>query len=259
MGRRTGGYERMSWNVHDKNSIGGQRTLALSDGISIIRISRTSATHPVGLCMIHPDTRLGHVNDSIGDGIFATSRIPIGTIVYVIDPLDIRLTRVDFEQLESPVLEMADKYSYIDQNGDRILSWDLAKYVNHSCDPNTISSGYGFEIALRDIENGEQLTDDYGLFNLEWTIDCHCGSDRCRGMIRGYDLDRYADMWDTRVREALGYVRSVHQPLWEIMYRETRDAVDRYLDGKEPYRSVRALRWTGLKSVATGRRARRRS
>lgn len=207
--------------------------------------------------MIHPDTALRHVNQTIGDGIFATSRIPKGTIVYVVDPLDVKLSPREFKELNGPIRDLADKYSYIDQNGYRILSWDLAKYVNHSCEPNTLSAGYGFEIALRDIAEGEEITDDYGMFNLEWTIDCHCGSPRCRHEIRGSDLDRYAERWDAWIKDALAHVRDVMQPLWDVMIAPTRETLTGYLNGNEPYLSVRALRHTGLKSVAAGSRAKR--
>lgn len=205
--------------------------------------------------MIHPDTSLGHVSETIGYGVFATARIPRGTIVYVIDPLDVKVSMAEFDGLPPPIRELADRYSYVDHNGCRILSWDFAKYVNHCCEPNTLSTGYGFEIALRDIEQGEHVTDDYGLFNLEWSIVCHCASDTCRGLIRGSDLDRYADRWDARVKEALTRVRVVEQPLWNVMDAETRKALIAYLDGLDAYRSVRALRFSGLKAVAAGRRA----
>ena len=38
--------------------------------------------------MIHPNTRLGFVNEEIGYGVFATALIPKGTIVYVKDDLE---------------------------------------------------------------------------------------------------------------------------------------------------------------------------
>lgn len=209
--------------------------------------------------MIHPHTTLGHVSEGIGDGIFATAEIPRGTVVYVVDPLDLRLSQAEFERLKRPIRELADKYSYIDQNGCRILSWDHAKYVNHSCEPNTLSAGYGFEVALRDIVPGEQITDDYGLFNLEWSIECRCGSDTCRGMIRGSDLDQYAERWDAWMREALAHVRTVEQPLWDVMDAKTREALIRYLDGLDAYRSVRALRWRGSTAAADDRRSNRKT
>lgn len=45
-----------------------------------------------------------------------------------------------------------------------------AEYVSHSCTPITISTGYNVEIAIRDINSGEQVTDEYGLFILPYSV-----------------------------------------------------------------------------------------
>lgn len=200
--------------------------------------------------MIHPKTELRHVSDAIGDGVFATDRIPKGTLVYVKDPLEIDLSAMEFDALPASIREIADKYSYIDERGHRILSWDTAKYVNHSCEPNTISSGYGFEIALRDIEAGEQITDEYGLFNLEWSIKCRCGSESCRGVIRGDDVDAYYAKWDDWVIDALRSLCSVEQPLWPFLDEAKAKAVTNYLDTGSGYRSVYELKYRVPRSAA---------
>ena len=75
---------------------------------------------------------------------------------------------------------MTGKYSYSDENGVHILSWDNAKYVNHRCDCNTIATGYGFAIAIRDIWNGQEISEEYGLFNLDRVIPLACGCTQCR-------------------------------------------------------------------------------
>ena len=59
-----------------------------------------------------------------------------------------------------------DRYGYEDARGDTVLCWDHARFVNHSCDASCLAAGNGFEIAVKDIHPGEQLTDDYaGLFS----------------------------------------------------------------------------------------------
>lgn len=192
--------------------------------------------------MIHPGTTLKGVSDTIGVGIFATSFIPKGTLVYVQDALEIELSPDEFEALEEPLRSMAEKYSFIDPRGHRILSWDTAKYVNHSCDPNTMSAGYGFEIALRDIQPGEEITDEYGLFNLQHDIECLCGSENCRKVIRSTDIDEFYEVWDMRIEGALELIRSVGQPLMDLMDPERREALDHYLDTGRGFRSVRELK-----------------
>lgn len=200
--------------------------------------------------MVHPHTELRHVSDEIGDGVFATRRIPKGTLVYVKDALEIDLSRAEFEALAPAIRDVADKYSYIDERGHRILSWDIAKYVNHSCEPNSISSGYGFEIAIRDIEEGEQITDEYGLFNLEWSIECHCGSNSCRGRIRGSDIDEYYPRWDEWVIDALKNFRNVEQPLFPYMERDKAKSLEKYLKTGKGYRSVYELKHCVPRSAA---------
>jgi uncharacterized protein len=193
--------------------------------------------------MIHPQTELRHVNPEIGVGVFATAAIPKGTLVYVKDALDIELTADQLAQLEPVSRKLAEKYAYIDERGIRIVSWDHAKYVNHRCACNTISTGYGFEIALRNIAPGEEITDDYGLFNIRAPFAVSCGCPHCRKVVQASDLDHYADVWDAQVRSALQLVRAVTQPLWELVDPGTLAALNSYLAGQQPYRSVRTLKW----------------
>ena len=117
--------------------------------------------------MIHPNTELKLINEHIGYGVFATADIPEGTIVYVKDSLELIVSPTDYLMHSEAMKDVIEKYSYIDEKGNRIISWDFAKYVNHCCNCNTISTGYGFEMAIRDIQKGEQITDEYGIFNLD--------------------------------------------------------------------------------------------
>jgi hypothetical protein len=193
--------------------------------------------------MIHPETELRFVNPSIGYGVFATAFIPKGTLTYVKDMLEIEVTPERFAALDPRCREAVTKYCYIDERGTRVVSWDLAKYVNHRCDCNTISTGYGFEIAIRDIRAGEEITDEYGLFNFEEEVKLACGCGSCRGYLRPSDADIYARTWDECAAGALRQVLDVAQPLWELVDPQTRQAVLDYLEGQAPLRSVRGLKW----------------
>ena len=64
------------------------------------------------------------------------------------------------------------KYAYRNQDGKFVLCWDLGKYVNHSFHANCMGTAYEFEIAIRDINPGEQLTDDYGTLNIDEPFEC---------------------------------------------------------------------------------------
>lgn len=194
--------------------------------------------------MIHPNTELRVVNELIGYGVFATTFIQKGTLVYVRDALEVRLHPGDPRSADPALLPSIERYSYSDSSGDRIISWDLAKYVNHCCDANTLSSGYGFEIAIRDIMPGEQITDDYGLFLFDQREEmvCLCGMRNCRGSLRVEDFDSCVPHWDMKVRAAVDISPYCAQPLLRLLDESTLRALNGYIRGTRRYRSVRTVR-----------------
>ncbi len=167
--------------------------------------------------MIHPDTELRFIHPSIGFGVVATALIPKGTITWVQDELDQVLTPQEFDRLGAIYSPVVGKYSFVNVHGDYVLCWDLARYINHSCAPNCLSAGYNFEIAVRDIHPGEQLTDDYATLNLEGEFECYCESAHCRGTVRESDIHTHADWWDGQVRDAFPLIGSRPQPLWPLV------------------------------------------
>lgn len=191
--------------------------------------------------MIHPDCVLQYINDEIGYGVFARRFIPKGTIVYVKDLLEIVISQDSHLHADAFYKEIIEKYSYISAQGDYIISWDFGRYVNHSCQPNTLSTGYGFEIATRNILAGEQITDDYGLFNLTAPMNCGCGTESCRGQITEQDMHEYHTIWDKQVRAALTQVNNVEQPLMHLLDRETYNQLLTFLNTNEQYLSVLRL------------------
>ncbi len=61
-------------------------------------------------------------------------------------------------------------------------------YLNHSCDPNCAIQGQIVFVAMRDIAAGEELTHDWATTDdLEYELDCNCGSPECRGTVTGTD------------------------------------------------------------------------
>ena len=191
--------------------------------------------------MMHPHTEVRPAG-SMGLGLFATQFIPRGTIVYAFDPLEHMIGPEQFATMPEVIRTAVDIYSYIGPDGTRILSWDSAKYVNHRCECNTLSTGWGFEIAVADILPGEEVTDDYGLFNLERPMVLSCGCAECRQMVRSDDFERWAHVWDAKVRSSLSDLTAVPQPLWELLDEQTRREVEQFLDGNGDYRSVNLLR-----------------
>ncbi len=192
--------------------------------------------------MIHPTTALKFISDSIGYGVFATAPIVAGTIVYVKDSLELVIPPTDYLLHPVAMREVIDRYSYIDERGNRIVSWDFAKYVNHCCNCNTISTGYGFEIAIRDIAAGEQITDEYGIFNLEEDMPLLCEQPNCRGCVGPADFDRYYKEWDTKIRSNIGKLFEVDQPLMTFVSDETREELAAFSIDPAAYKSVYALK-----------------
>ncbi len=165
--------------------------------------------------MIHPDTELRHVNGHIGHGVFATQLIPKGTVTWALDPLDQVLSVDQEQQLRCRGAALLDKYTYRNRTGQRVLLWDLARWMNHSCAANTLSPGLDFELAIRDILPGEEITCDYGALNEQQPFECACDSRQCRITVRPEDFDAHACAWDALLRDAFGHIREVPQPLWK--------------------------------------------
>lgn len=192
--------------------------------------------------MIHPHTALRFINENVGYGVFATQFIPQGSITYVKDCLEVCVSPAEYARLAPEMQDAVEKYSYIDERGNRIVSWDFGKYVNHCCQCNTISTGYGFEIAVRDIQAGEQITDEYGIFNLEYEMELQCDQPHCRRRIGPADFDRLYSEWDAKIQAVLPKLFSVDQPLMSLVDQPTRRALQEFGKDHDRYRSVYALK-----------------
>lgn len=193
--------------------------------------------------MIHPHTELVFINEQVGYGVFATIDIPEGTIVYVKDSLELVVSPTDYLMHDEEMKEVIEKYSYIDEKGNRIVSWDFAKYVNHCCNCNTISTGYGFEIAIRDIKKGEQITDEYGIFNLEKPMTLICGEPTCRKQIMPTDFEKHYEAWDQKIKRSITSLFAVEQPLMPFIDKKTRAELDELFCNPDRYKSVYALKY----------------
>ena len=187
--------------------------------------------------MIHPHSELRFISDEVGYGVFATRPIPKGTITWVLDELDREFTPEEIAELSAPYQEILEKYCYRNSKGNSILCWDLGRFVNHSFDSNCLATAYGFEIAVRDIEPGEELTDDYGYLNI---------TEPFRGIEEGTrrkivypdDLVRYHKVWDKQVQSAIKHTLGVDQPLKQIIEPGLWKTITRLAEGKEPMRSI---------------------
>lgn len=165
--------------------------------------------------MLHPNTELRFVNDVVGHGVYATDFIPKGTITWVRDVMDREIVPSQMDELPLPLREKVLTYSYRNNKGNYILCWDHTKYINHSFDANCMTTPYGFEIAVRHIAAGEQLTNDYGTFNIIESFE-PLDEGHPRKVVCPDDLSLFYPQWDAQVREAIAFVNDVAQPLQSV-------------------------------------------
>lgn len=190
--------------------------------------------------MMHPDTEVQFINDVVGYGVVAKKFIPKGTITWVQDDLDRIITTDEVEKMHPDMQEQVEKYCFRNNKGHLVLCWDQAKYVNHSFNANCLSSAYDFELAVRDIQPGEQLTDDYGYLNISEpfkAIDEGTGRDT----VYPDDLLKYHDKWDQQLNEAFLEFRDIEQPLLRLVPAEVLDKINEQLEKKEPLDSILKL------------------
>ena len=187
--------------------------------------------------MIHPKTELKHISNEIGYGVVATDFIPAGTITWVLDELDREFTQVEFQSMKPFYQNILDTYSYRNNKGNFVLCWDNGRFVNHSFDSNCFTTAYDFEIAIRDIHPGEQLTDDYGYLNI---------SEPFRGVDEGTkrkvvypdDLLTYHKVWDKKILKVFDRIISNEQPLRALIQKELWNKIHLIVDGKEQMDSI---------------------
>jgi hypothetical protein len=166
--------------------------------------------------MMHPHTELRFISEAIGHGVVATRDIPAGTITWIYDELDREFTPEQIQSLHPLYAETMDKYCFRSSSGNWIFCWDHAKFVNHSFRSNCMTTAYDFEIAIRDIRAGEELTDDYGYLNVMQPFRAQDeGTDRT--VVYPDDLVRHHEVWDAQLRMNWPRIIRVEQDLRPLM------------------------------------------
>lgn len=187
--------------------------------------------------MIHPDTALQFIDDEIGYGLFATKKIPRGTITWALDRFDQVYTPGQLEKMDQLHLDILDKYSYRNGLGQYVLCWDFGRYVNHSFNSNCLSTGYDFEIAIRDILPGEELTNDYGYLNLEEPFEAR-PENSPRTHVYPDDLLRYHEQWDAIVRDSFPLILQVQQPLMQLLSTDLQKEINEVIHSQRKMKSI---------------------
>lgn len=197
--------------------------------------------------MIHPSTKLEFISTEKGYGVVATEFIPKGTITWVQDKLDREFTSEDAINLGVEYASIIETYSFRNQQGNFILCWDIGRYVNHSFHSNCLTTPYNFEIAIRDIEKGEELTDDYGYLNISEPFEAiDEGSER--KIVYPDDLLRFSPVWDEKIGHVFPSIENVNQPLYKFMSFDVKEIVKGILKGERELESVVKCYYEGNES-----------
>ncbi len=176
--------------------------------------------------MIHPHTELKFINEQIGFGIVATQLIPAGTITWVLDSLDMAFTPAQIELLDSEIKKILDIYCYIANTGNWVYCWDISKYMNHSFNSNCLTTAYDFELAIRDIQKGEQLTCDYGYLNVQEPFDCLPEKNTLNRMrVMPNDLLDFYSVWDKQLESVFPLIFKQNQHLLKFLNKQTQEEI----------------------------------
>lgn len=195
--------------------------------------------------MIHPHTELKWISKEIGYGVVATQFIPAGTITWVLDKLDREFSEDKLAKFPALYRTILETYCYRNNKGKYVLCWDNGRYVNHSFKSNCLSTAYDFEIAIRDIQVGEELTDDYGYLNV---------TEPFRGIDEGTrrktvypdDLLKYSKEWDKQLIQNFPKIATVEQPLMELLTPQVWDTVLKIGERKKKMESIGAIYYRPL-------------
>ncbi len=170
--------------------------------------------------MIHPNTEAIFVNDLIGKGLFATQFIPCGTITWALGKNDKVFSQAAINNMDKEYWNNYKRYMFSDSKGNYILCTDNAQFTNHSFVSNCLMTAYGFEIAVRDIEPGEELTSDYGTYNVLVPLTYLAmeeNDELKRKVVMPNDLLFYHHYWDKKLLNAFKYFDKVAQPLKDVI------------------------------------------
>lgn len=121
-----------------------------------------------------------------GIGTFATETIHAGELLMLVTG---GLVVTPEDRRAGKIVLAPDMYNQESLPGDlKILTPKLFQYyINHSCNPNAIditkSSNSTQYVAWRDIQVGEEVTTDYGIYGGATLEPCECKSEVCRGRV----------------------------------------------------------------------------
>ncbi len=128
-------------------------------------------------------TKIG-TSDFHGTGLFAGQFIPKGTPIWrFTEGFDLKYSKAELNQLSEPARHqfLHYCYSYTDETGHYyVVCADDYRFLNHSVKPNVINTEVvgeeeGVDVALKDIQAGEELVCDCREFDEDCAKDIEAG------------------------------------------------------------------------------------
>ena len=123
-----------------------------------------------------------HRTQKYGKAVFALKPIKKGEVIAKFDG---PVYDDDYEDWTDDLMNHAIQFGeglWRDSKG-------IARYINHSCEPNCGIRDLFKVVAMRDIYQGEEITWDYEMTerNKYWKMKCKCGTPGCRKVIVNFD------------------------------------------------------------------------
>ncbi|MBV9159103.1 MAG: SET domain-containing protein [Candidatus Kaiserbacteria bacterium] len=131
-----------------------------------------------------PRFEIRDVDPAIGKGLFAL--VPVKKGEFILEYTGVKIPTEKADDHPGRYLFEIDEMWTLDGDTDD----NLAKYINHSCEPNVeaiIEDGHINIYAERAIKEGKELLIDYGdeyFDEFIRPVGCKCGSTRCRSKVR---------------------------------------------------------------------------
>ncbi len=114
-------------------------------------------------------------------GIFVGEPVRKGELIqYIVGKKVKKLPKTKEESLSIPTWFGLSRHIWMDPGKSPF------QYLNHSCEPNAAISGTKSLIAIKNIQQDEEVSIDYSMTDSDqlWEMKCECGTTECRGTIR---------------------------------------------------------------------------